>query len=309
VVIPAHRGERWIGETLRSIRDQTEPDGIEVILIDSSPDELTLQAAQPFLTQLPLRLLRRPDLCGWQAKTNLGAHLARGRYLCMLHQDDAWQPGRGAAAKRWLADAPDTMLHLNASVILDEAGRHLGIWRCPLRPDEDILHDQFIERLIVQCFVATPAPIMRRDAFLAVGGLDEDLWYTADWDLYLKLATQGTVRYHREALTCFRIHGQSLTVSGTRRLDDYERQLEVVLRRHLPKVKGDGASDISGQAKASVAVNVSLAAVLHGHRSRIWTGIAAILRLGPLGAASYVRNSRIFERLVPRLRARMAGTL
>ena len=48
-----------------------------------------------------------------------------------------------------------------------------------------------VERLLVQNFISMPAPLFSREAAIRVGGLDEDLWYTADWDFWLKLAAVG----------------------------------------------------------------------------------------------------------------------
>ena len=59
-----------------------------------------------------------------------------------------------------------------------------------------------IERLVVQNFIGIPAPTIRRDAYLSIGGLDDALWHTADWDQYLKLAAIGSVYYHSRPLAC-----------------------------------------------------------------------------------------------------------
>jgi hypothetical protein len=90
---------------------------------------------------------------------------------------------------------------------LTTSARRLGLWRCPLPAGESPVPEHtLIERLLVQNFVGIPAPTIRRDAFLSVGGLDNALWYTADWDLYLKLAAIGSVYYHSSPLACFRVH-------------------------------------------------------------------------------------------------------
>ena len=50
-----------------------------------------------------------------------------------------------------------------------------------------------------------------RAAAIEVGGLDPDLWYTADWDFWLKLAAAGPTAYLPRPLAGFRIHAQSQT--------------------------------------------------------------------------------------------------
>ena len=71
-----------------------------------------------------------------------------------------------------------------------------------------------LERLLVQNFIAVPSPVWRRDAWLACGGLDLDLWYTADWDIWLKLARHGPAVIHFNALgSCRCIGGTDLFIA------------------------------------------------------------------------------------------------
>lgn len=307
IVIPSRNGERWLGETLRSVAQEPASDGIECVLVDGSDDEATVRVAETSAARLPIRIFRRPDLSSWQAKASLGVNLASATHFCVLPVDDLWLPGRAAAARHWIETAPEAALHLNPSRIVDETGRGLGLWRCPLPPDRDLATQEVLERLIVQNFIAVPAPIMRRDLFLASGGLDETLWYTADWDLYLRLAAMGPVRYHPEVLTAFRIHGKSLTVTGSRSSDDFEAQMRIVLDRHRARLTGPGREAALRRAETSIAMNVALAAALHGERGRLSRAVRSLLGLGLPGMAHYFRDSRLHERLLPRLRARLSG--
>src|SRR5271165_1506676 len=89
VVMPTHQGERWLGATLDSLVQQSEP-GFECIVIDSSPDEATLALARSYADRLAMRFFKRPDLGHWRSKTNFGFAEARADHVCMLHQDDCW---------------------------------------------------------------------------------------------------------------------------------------------------------------------------------------------------------------------------
>src|ERR1700679_1634146 len=92
VVIPTHNGARWFSRTLQALADQDDTQ-FECIVVDSSSDE-TLEVAAGFSSKLCIRTHRRPDLLSWTAKTNFAVSQAQARYVCMLHQDDLWGPGR-----------------------------------------------------------------------------------------------------------------------------------------------------------------------------------------------------------------------
>jgi glycosyltransferase involved in cell wall biosynthesis len=184
VIIPSHNRPRWLTIALQSIVDQKEP-GIEVVIVDGSADSTSLETINNFNDGLNVRCFRRTDLQSWTAKTNFGAEQAKGDRICMLH-DDFWLPNRSVEIRKWLSTQPDAVMHLHSCYIVDEAGKQLGLWSCPLPGNGCAIptHTLF-ERLLVQNFIATPAPTIRREAYLTVGGLDDSLWRTADWDLYL----------------------------------------------------------------------------------------------------------------------------
>jgi len=308
VVMPAHCGERWIAATLDSLAAEATGD-LEVIVIDGSPDSGTADIVMRYADRLSLELIPRPDLDNWRTKTNFGVARARASHVCMLCQDDLWLPGRAAAIRKWIEDAPDAVLHLAPTAIVDQAGRSLGIWRCPLPIDTEAPAALVLERLLVQNFVASPTPVFRRDAWLASNGLDIDLWYTADWDIWLKVASQGPVRYHDFVSAGFRIHGESMTMSGSRDPADFESQMRIVLDRHAGRLSPTRTASVVRAARASIKVNMALAAAAGGSFGALGKAAGQLFLLGPLGLHRYLRDSRIFERVVPRVRAKMSGAL
>jgi GT2 family glycosyltransferase len=307
VIVPSHDGERWLGAALQSLVDQKML-GIEVILIDASETDESLRIAEGFSDRLDIRTERRPDLLPWTAKTNYGVELATSPWVSMLHQDDLWRPQRSGELRKWLSRQTDAVMHLHPCYIIDETGRRLGLWRCPLTDNGSPVPDELLlERLLVQNFVAIPAPAIRRDAFIRVGGLDNQLWYTADWDLYLKIAAVGNVYYHSTPLACFRVHKGSLTVRGSKDKIDFRRQHQIVVDRHAEKLAAASRKKVLPVASASIEVNVALAAAIGGELAQIFKAMAAMLTLGPRGLRQYFLYSRILDRALPRLRALVAA--
>lgn len=306
VVMPVHDGAEWIGATLGSLAAEPCTD-LDIIVIDSSPDDRTAAIVESWADRLPLRLFCRPGIRPWQTKTNLGVSLAAADHVCILHQDDLWLPGRVSTVRRWLATAPEVALHLAPTDIVDRFGRRMGRWNCPL-PSGRLLPAEFLlERLLVQNFVSVPAPVFRKDAWLAAGGMDDQLWYTADWDVWAKLAAVGPVIYHNHVTTAFRIHGGSLTMTGSRSADDFQHQMRTVLDRHLAGLLPRNRLRVEPVALTSISVNVLLAAASAGRLASLFVAARKLLWLGPWGISRYLRDSRLHERVLPRLRAKLAG--
>lgn len=308
IIMPLHEGEAYLDATLASLPDDT--DGlIEVIALDSSKTMRCRDIVARHAARLTLRYEYRPDMPSWTVKTNRAAAMARSRYVAMLHQDDLWLPGRLKNILHALDADPDAAMLLTAATIIDESGRTLGRWRCPLEGRSSWEGAAVMERLLVQNFVALPSVVMRRDIWKAAGGLDESLWYTPDWDIYMKAAMRGRVSYIAEATVAFRIHGGSQTMLGSRSPADFLNQMEIVVARYAPVIAGPKAQAIRRIARASARINCLLAEAMHGRRAALPQIMGELLRLGPSGAWRYVRHSRILDRLLPRIQARLRGAL
>ena len=308
VVLPTHHGERWLETTFNSLVAQTYDD-FDCLMIDSSATGETIAIAQRFRDRLRLRIEARPDIKDWQGKTNLGAALAERSHLCMLHQDDVWEPERAAHVVRWIAAAPEAIMHIHPTWIIDDRGRRLGRWRLPLPAPATLTGETFLERLIVQNTIAICSPVVTRVAFLASGGLDRALWYTADWDLYLKLTAMGSIISHSEILTGYRIHSEALTTAGSRTPQALEDQMRLVLDRYVANIPPARRGAIEASARAAIVVNTAMAGALNGDAKRLASAASAVLSLGPLGIPAFFRDTRLIDRLLPRLRAHLAGRL
>lgn len=309
VILPVHHGEEWVGAALDSIASQPDP-GIEIVVIDTSNNDGTRSIVEPYAGRLNIRFVDPAGADGCSRKMNRGVECARADHVSWLCQDDIWLPGRTAATKAWIAEDPDAVLHLAPSAIVDGKGKSLGTWNCPLLDNGERLdRSALLEKLMVQNFVAVISPIVRKDAWIAVGGIDSALWYTSDWELWIKLARHGAVRYHSQVTGGFRIHGQSATSQGSRDRTDFIEQHVIVMGRHGDALEGAKARKVRRLAEASSAINAELASAMHGLTSALFRAACIAITLGPVGLAQYLNRSRIVERVVPRLRAHLAGGL
>jgi hypothetical protein len=59
-------------------------------------------------------------------------------------------------------------------------------------------------------------------------------------------------------------------------------------------------------SQASIAVNRALAGAVTGNLAGVLPALFKVLALGPTGIHRYLRDSRIVDRVLPRLRAKLA---
>src|SRR3982751_5197842 len=201
VLMPTYNGQRYLRETFESLVTQDDLD-FECVVVDGGSTDETRDIIDAYSRRLNVRLFVRPELPNWVAKTNFAFGQASAPHVCMLHHDDLWLPGRARAVRAALSRHPEAALALHPSTLIDAQGRHVGEWTCPLEPEPTLYSPaELLEHLIVQNFIAVPSPTFRKEAALAVGGIDAQLWYTGDWDFYLKLAQTGPAIYLDEPLS------------------------------------------------------------------------------------------------------------
>lgn len=304
VLIPTYNGEPYLRTALESVARQADRN-LEIIAVDDGSTDGTCAILEAYQRRLPVRVVTGPHRGNWVVNANRALGLARGIYICFLHQDDVWTPDRLQTLRCLAYGAPDASLLLQPAFIIGPNGGRLGIWRCPLPSRTGGLPSRYvIQRLLVQNFIAMPAPAFPRKAALGVGGLDERLWYTADWDLWLKLAAAGPTAYLPRPTTEFRIHPGSQTILRSRS-GDLSAQIHRALIPHLDAYCEADRSDRRTRRVAlfSAELNASLADYFGGVGSAPWPLIPRFIRLGPRGWHQFLRDSRIFDRVIPRLRA------
>ncbi len=301
VIMPLYNGERFVAAALDSIRKQYR-ERIELVVVDDGSTDHTLEIVREYAEVLPLRLISPGRIGNWVAVSNIGLREARGDWACFLHQDDLWLPGR--ITRLWgEMDASKGALILHNAMFIGPDGQRLGPWTCPLFQGV-VPPDQFIERLLIQNFIAINSPVFRRNTALKSGGLDEALWFSADWDLWLRLGALGSVQFIAETLGAFRVHPASQTASRKLLRNEWEAQLTTVLSRHLKHGTSTGKrkASLERAARASIAVNSALSAVSRGQEVQAFKVLTELLALGPSGWCRYLRDSRIVQRVSSRLK-------
>lgn len=302
VIIPTYNGKKYLAAALNSVVVQQDRN-IECVVIDDGSTDETLAIVEGFQSQLNIKLITKARAGNWVVNTNHALSLASGEYACFLHQDDLWLEGRLEQIKQAIAAYPQAALYLHDSVFIDELGRPLGLWRCPLKSKGCIISAaDMVEKLLVQNFVAIPAPVFKRTAALNVEGLNSELWYTADWDFWLKLAALGDSCYIPKPLAAFRVHGDSQTIRRSSSIAEFRQQMRSVVDKHLGKGE---RKKVSRVAFFSTEVNTSLAAMVHGESPKLFKLALDFLLLTPSGWWRYWQGSRIQERIAARLKAKL----
>jgi glycosyltransferase involved in cell wall biosynthesis len=181
-----------------------------------------------------VRILRR-DEPGRSEARNLGVEAARTPLVAFLDDDDAVLPGRLERQRAALEGAWWAPLAFGRVRVVDGAGEPREDWNRLLDRRFARLGRaaSYEDVLAVQAPIYTSATMVRREAFLAVGGFDPAFEAYEDLDLYLRLARLGDLLpVDGEPVTTYRLHGAN---TPSPRL--YDGALRVA-EKHLPRTSG-----------------------------------------------------------------------
>ncbi len=321
VLLPTYNGERYLPAALESLAAQEGDCPLEVIVVDDGSTDRTLEILESFRARLAVTVLWREHCGNWVRRVNEALRQAQGEWVSILHQDDLWHPRRLAELQSAARAVPEAAWWLHPSTFIDACGRRVGSWRLPLGRNTNaqasemeavhratgglVAKKEILQRLLVQNYIAAPAPLVSLRAAKEAGPLDETLWYLADWDWWLRLAGSQRAGVLPTELASFRLHSGSQTSFGQCRFDDMRRQFDLVLARHLdPWVAAHPSERVVARAASfSAEANVWLAARAAGAKPAAWPMVKRAASLGPVGWWRYLHDSRIVERIRGRQRA------
>lgn len=266
VVMAAYNSARTIGQAIGSVLLQTREDWELVVVDDGSTDD-TVAVASSF-GDARIRIVRGEN-GGPAVARNAGIAAARTPLVSLLDSDDLWLPGYLATMTALLAADPDAVLAYTDAWVLDDAtGRvrkttEMTYQRPPVPPPA--APRAFLVELMKRNFIYNSVTA-RREALVEVGGYDERLRTSEDWELWLRLAALGRPCLRApEALAVHRDHRGSLTTD----LAELRRSDQAVYRI----VQDDWKTDDEIRALAR-----TLAAEGRGGRSRLDLGVARLVR-------------------------------
>lgn len=215
IVTPSLGQAEFIEDTILSVLGQDYP-RVEYVVVDGGSDDGTLDILRRYEDRL--RWTSGTD-AGQSDAINRGFASTSGEIIAWLNADDVYTPGAIAAAVEAFSKDPALELVYGHAEYMDRAGRTLD--RQPAAEPWD--YEALIERTNL---IQQPAAYFRRAAFDAVGGLDSNLHYVMDYDLWIRLGARGRVRFLPAVLAKVRVHSETKTLTGgIPRFTEMERML------------------------------------------------------------------------------------
>lgn len=209
VVIPTHNAERFLGETIASVRAQTLPVS-EIIVVDDGSSDHSVEIAE----KLGAVVVRQSNR-GVSTARNVGIRAATKEWIALLDQDDLWEAEKiecqWAAATRH----PDVGIVSCQMRWFEQSGARVDAVYLPTAPgivsDGSITYlPRIRNELPLSRMADNPSSVLiRREALLAVGLFDESLRQNEDLECFLRVVARCPLAIVERPLVRHRVHGRN----------------------------------------------------------------------------------------------------
>ncbi len=222
VVVCVRNGERYLGDAIRSIKEQSL-EICDILVVDGGSTDRSVAIAQGF-QGVRVHCQKEPGL---SAARNEGIALVRGGIIAFLDSDDMWVPEK---------------LEIQFGLLEEE--RCDGVLGCMERFLENgcICPSHYrLEHLGEPVEAWTPgALLVRREIFDRVGEFDPGYSICGDSDWFVRLKDSGArILVPKDIVLRKRIHEGNLSS----RIIAYRKEMLLMMRRVRARREGEGATE------------------------------------------------------------------
>ena len=219
VIIATYNFGKYLPETMESVFRQTFQDW-ELIVVDDGSTDKTSEIVRPYLSNKRVRYIFHRNK-GLPAARNTGIKASSGEYIQFLDADDLIHAEKLEVQSRYFGHKKDVDVVFSDYALFKDEEPEILIKPPPRKSSGDIKTD-----MLRGNFIVVNSPLSRRKAIDGVGGFDETLTSTEDWDLWLRMLLSGMVFARLgERLAFVRVHPRRMTGN---RLNMYSGRYRVI---------------------------------------------------------------------------------
>jgi glycosyltransferase involved in cell wall biosynthesis len=218
IVTPSYNQGPFIRATIESVLAQDYPN-IEYIVMDGGSTDETASIVNEYASRLTW--ISEKDR-GQSHAINKGFRMAKGSILAWINSDDVLLPGAVGKAVRAFERNPALGAVYGEGYLIDREGNVTS--RFPHTQPFDLWRLVYVSDYILQ-----QSTYFRRSALDDVGLLDEDLHYSMDWDLFIRIGKRYPIGYVPEYLGCLREYPEAKSFTGGA---PRAKEIARMLRRH-----------------------------------------------------------------------------
>jgi glycosyltransferase involved in cell wall biosynthesis len=227
VVIPVFNGSEFLSQAIESALGQTYTP-LELIVIDDGSTDDTANIAQSYGDRLAYH---HQENLGVAAALNRGIREAQGKYIAWLSHDDVFLPHKLERQVAYLGEHPEFRAIYSDFYIIDAAGEIIKEIETPWYP-----RDIAIWKLFGSMYINGSSTLIERTCFDDVGLFNEQLRYSQDMDMWMRMELVFDIGRIPEKLVKWRSHPDQ----GSREVGEHSAEKWQTYRRIFAELLSKG---------------------------------------------------------------------
>ena len=225
IIVPVYNAERFLNETLNSIKSQTY-NNLEVLVINDSSSDNSVEIIEKFVkSDFRFRYFYNTTNQGVSHSTNVGLSQCKGEYITFHDHDDVMLPSKISSCVEILENNTELDGVITIAEYISEDGSHLGTTTA--LPDY-ITNNPFFVRAFERSYIPTWAMFMRRDVINKLEFDDNIKIGNQDADFFLRMLYRRPQLYYlSNPQNRFRQVTKSLSKKSTSTFEIYKKHNDV----------------------------------------------------------------------------------
>jgi|SRR5690554_2128346 len=236
IIIPSYNSAQMVCDAIESVLISIEED-YEIILINDGSTDNTAEVITTYLSDKRIKYIEQSNR-GLAGARNTGIENANGEYLVFLDADDLILPNKLLVQRKFLDENPAfDIVYSKSEWFIEDDFNNTREVRFPVYTGE------VIQYLIYGNFIHVNSVMVRKDAVIKAGLFDENLRELEDWDLWLRMALNGSqFGFSAGVLSKVRIRKGSMTSNQVRMNGTMVKVLEKTINQIEKTNRSDKAS-------------------------------------------------------------------
>lgn len=240
VMIPTFNCAHYLRDTLESVLAQDPgPELMQIEVVDDCSTKDDPEAVVREVGQGRVLFFRQPKNTGAIANFNSCIQRSQGKLVHILHGDDLVQERFYESLGEPFLKDPEIGAAFCRSININEQGHPLLTRR--LEQPQAGIWPKALSRLAVSNRIPPSSIVIKRQVYETLGGYDLRLFHSADWEMWVRIASHYAFWYEPKPLALYRVHASSdtsrLFKTGANMQD--RRNCIMVFRHYLPPKQAD----------------------------------------------------------------------
>lgn len=219
VILCCYNSQKFIKETLKSIKEQTFKN-YELIIIDDGSEDETVRILENFIEvnqEIVIKLIKQNNM-GLPKARNVALSHCKYNLIAIIDHDDIWVNNKLSEQISHIKKNENCYLFFSDFQYLNYNSINSTRFKISALKDKFLPYKlnlkkkySFVNLSILGCFIGSSTVIFKKEVINTIGNFDENYKFLTDYIFFLKLSKNYDIYCSKSVLSKWRYHKENAT--------------------------------------------------------------------------------------------------